>query len=326
MRFFTFEIRLSYWHGFPVCRLIGLFGVKPFRTAEVVVKWWTSIGWLILIEWGKNPSVEMKQEPPLSRGLTRRRGVECFPPRRPCGLGRRLTSALEVEAVWRWVEGGEGLVLSIWLGRAGTAWRSPPRLHLQAAAESPICKRFPCIRRAFSGCSCFNSAASVLTRHELGWFSGFISQSPPKAETRIFFSPYTFFYPFIIFSFCGPLSFWLPPIPLFFLGGGRYYVIVRGIEHKSRGSSGPMNYWWESQHDPPRSAHFTSSSPRSRVNQPKWRKGEGGGVHCLDEDPAAAGEPAADPASFYWCFCSPAASVPLNTLYLCFCLFPILVF
>lgn len=24
--------------------------------------------------------------------------------------------------------------------------------------------------------------------------------------------------------------------------GGRYYVIVRGIEHRSRGSSGPMNY------------------------------------------------------------------------------------
>ncbi len=46
------------------------------------------------------------------------------------------------------------------------------------------------------------------------------------------------------------------------------------LEHKSRGSSGPMNYWWESRRDPPRSSHFTSSSPRSRVNQAKWREGE----------------------------------------------------
>ena len=32
------------------------------------------------------------------------------------------------------------------------------------------------------------------------------------------------------------------PLSLSLSFGGRYYVIVGGIEHKSRGSSGPMNY------------------------------------------------------------------------------------
>lgn len=58
-----------------------------------------------------------------------------------------------------------------------------------------------------------------------------------------------------------------PALPVSY--GGRYYVIAGGIEHRSRGSSGPMNYWWESRRDPPRPAHFTSSSPHSRVNQAK---------------------------------------------------------
>ena len=78
------------------------------------------------------------------------------------------------------------------------------------------------------------------------------------------------FFPSPSFSSLGPVSHSLS-------FGGRYYVIVGGIEHKSRGSSGPMNYWWESRRDPPRSVHFTSSSPHSRVNQAKCGGGGGGG-------------------------------------------------
>lgn len=33
-----------------------------------------------------------------------------------------------------------------------------------------------------------------------------------------------------------------PPLALPVSFGGRYYVIAGGIEHRSRGSSGPMNY------------------------------------------------------------------------------------
>lgn len=114
------------------------------------------------------------------------------------------------------------------------------------------------------------------------YFTSFLSTPPPHPL------PHFESISFTIFSSPGPLS---RSILFSLFWGWRYYVIVRGIEHKSRGSSGPMNYWWESQRDPPRSAHFTSSSPHSRVNQAKWREGGrgregerkrgGGGVHCL---------------------------------------------
>lgn len=63
-----------------------------------------------------------------------------------------------------------------------------------------------------------------------------------------------------------------PPLRPSVSFGGRYYVIVGGIEHRSRGSGGPMNYWWESRRDPPRPAHFTWSSPHCRVNQANGRE------------------------------------------------------
>lgn len=99
------------------------------------------------------------------------------------------------------------------------------------------------------------------------YFTSFLSMPPPHPL------PHFESVSFTIFSSPGPLS---RSILFSLFWGWRYYVIVRGIEHKSRGSSGPMNYWWESQRDPPRSAHFTSSSPHSRVNQAKWREGERG--------------------------------------------------
>lgn len=99
------------------------------------------------------------------------------------------------------------------------------------------------------------------------YFTSFLSMPPPHPL------PHFESVSFTIFSSPGPLS---RSILFSLFWGWRYYVIVRGIEHKSRGSSGPMNYWWESQRDPPRSAHFTSSSPHSRVNQAKWREGEEG--------------------------------------------------
>lgn len=108
------------------------------------------------------------------------------------------------------------------------------------------------------------------------------------ATTKIcvFSPPFLPFASFGIFSFPSPTP--PPPSPALPVSfGGRYYVIVGGIEHRSRGSSGPMNYWWESRRDPPRPAHFTSSSPHSRVNQAKGRErgreGERkrGGVHCF---------------------------------------------
>lgn len=55
-----------------------------------------------------------------------------------------------------------------------------------------------------------------------------------------FFSPLLSLYLiFNLFPFSRHLS---PPLDLPVSFGGRYYVIVGGIEHRSRGSSGLMNY------------------------------------------------------------------------------------
>lgn len=133
------------------------------------------------------------------------------------------------------------------------------------------------------------SSWSVLLKQIYKLFFSKVQNSPKKDKKKHkrLKARSSSFHPFTSFGFSSllHLAITFPPLRSSISFGGRYYVIVRGIEHRSRGSGGPMNYWWESRRDPPRPAHFTWSSPHCRVNQAngreRKREGKKGAVHCL---------------------------------------------
>lgn len=132
-----FEIWLFYWYVFMVCRLVGLFYWCEVQLSGQLRLWWGDklklVDWFSLTEgkiylwkWSKK---RFDQE-------------ECSVFLLDLVEAERSAGGLAVEEnVWRWVEEGEGFVLSFWIWCARTAWSSffiHLLLYMHYAAEQSL--------------------------------------------------------------------------------------------------------------------------------------------------------------------------------------------